>query len=215
MSRMWFRMVWVAVFAGAFGLVEASVVIYLRELYYPLGFSFPLIPMPVTHLGIELVREGATIVMLIAVGVLAGSRQWERFGFFLVAFGAWDILFYAWLRVATGWPTSLTEWDVLFLLPLPWIGPVYAPLTIAMLMIVLGAAVAYRVGSGQFFRPGILSWMLGGIATGTILFSFMVDTAATLHGAMPKPYHAELLAVGVAGYVGAFIVASRVRSSMR
>jgi len=35
---------------------------------------------------------------------------------------------------------SLLDWDILFLLPLPWWGPVLAPVLIALLMIVWGDA---------------------------------------------------------------------------
>ena len=209
MSRLWDRMAWITAFAAAFGLVEASVVIYLRALYYPGGFAFPLIPMPVTHLAVELVREAATIVMLIAVGVLAGSRGWERFGFFLAAFGLWDLFFYSWLRVAIGWPQSLGDWDILFLIPLPWIGPVYSPVTVALVMVVLGTATARRICVGRIFRPRIVSWVLGTASTAVILGSYMIDTGATMHGALPRPYHVEMLIAGVAGFVGAYIAACR------
>ena len=215
MPRLWVRIAWITVFAAAFALVEASVVIYLRALYYPAGFTFPLIPMPVTHLAVELVREAATLIMLIAVGVLAGSRAWERFGFFLAAFGLWDLFFYLWLRVAIGWPQSLGEWDILFLIPLPWIAPVYSPVTIAILMVVLGTATAHRVGFGQIFRPRIVSWVLGIASTAIILVSYMIDTGATLHGALPTPYHVELLIAGAAGYVGAYIAACRGASTAK
>jgi hypothetical protein len=208
-------MAWITAFAAAFGLVEASVVIYLRALYYPGGFAFPLIPMPATHLAVELVREAATIIMLIAVGVLAGSRGWERFGFFLAGFGLWDLFFYLWLRVAIGWPKSPGEWDILFLIPLPWIGPVYSPVTVAVLMVIIGTATARRVGLGQTFHPRTVSWLLGIVSTGVILFSYMIDTRATLHEALPRPYHVELLIAGVAGYVGAYVAACRGASPAR
>ena len=209
MSRLWIRMGWIAAFAAAFGFVEASVVIYLRALYYPGGFIFPLVPIPSAHLVIELIREAATIVMLLAIGMVAGSRGWERFGFFLAAFGLWDLCFYLWLRVTIGWPQSLAEWDILFLIPLPWIGPVYSPASIATLMVVLGTAIARRIGRGQRFRPRILSWALGLVSTALLLVSFMIDTGATLRGELPRPYHIELLVTAVAGYVGAYVAACR------
>jgi len=208
-------MAWITTFAAALGLVEASVVIYLRALYYPGGFTFPLVPMPATHLAVELVREAATLIMLIAVGVLAGSRGWERFGFFLAAFGLWDMFFYLWLRVAIGWPQSPGEWDILFLIPLPWIAPVYSPVTIAILMVVLGTATARRVGLGQIFRPRTVSRAPGIAATAVILVSYMIDTGATLHGALPRPYHIEMLVAGVAGYVGAYVAACRRESAAK
>ncbi|MEK6650238.1 MAG: hypothetical protein AABY75_04630, partial [Bacteroidota bacterium] len=83
------RFLWVVVFAGAFAWVEASVVVYLRDLYYPLGFAFPLKVFPQGRLYVELIRELSTLVMLAAVGMLAGSTRWQRFAWFAIAFGVW------------------------------------------------------------------------------------------------------------------------------
>ena len=74
--------------------------------------------------------------MLAAVGMLAGRTRHARVGYTAIAFGVWDIVYYVFLRLIGGWPRSLLDWDVLFLLPLPWWGPVLAPVFIAMLMIV-------------------------------------------------------------------------------
>ena len=109
---------WIAVFGIAFGFVESSVVVYLRSLYNPEGFTFPLRVMSAEHLLVELIRKAATLVILAAVGMLAGSRRWEKFGYFLVAFGVWDIFYYVWLKVLLNWPAGLLDWDILFLIPL-------------------------------------------------------------------------------------------------
>src|SRR5512134_294061 len=98
------KLLWVSLFGVAFALVESSVVVYLRSLYYPEGFAFPLKLMSPQHVGVELSREAATIVMLAAIGVVAGSKAWEKFAYFLVAFGVWDIFYYVWLRVMLDWP---------------------------------------------------------------------------------------------------------------
>jgi hypothetical protein len=80
----------------------------------------------------------ATLVMLFTVGWLSGHNPRNRFGYMVIAWGVWDILYYVFLYLIVGWPTSLFEWDVLFLLPLPWWGPVLAPVSIAALMIAGG-----------------------------------------------------------------------------
>jgi len=203
------RLAWVALFAAAFALVEASVVIYLRSLYYPEGFSFPLRQLPPAHLGIELAREAATIVMLAAVGVLSGTGRWERFGGFLVAFGVWDMLFYGWLWLLLGWPVSLFDWDILFLLPLPWIGPVLAPAAIAALMTLFGVMAVLRISGGRTFHPPLLSWLCAIGGTAVIIVSFMMDTGAGLQGAMPSPYRYDLLGAGLLLYAAAFVAACR------
>ncbi|HXX65172.1 MAG TPA: hypothetical protein VEO56_15340 [Bacteroidota bacterium] len=197
-------LVFVALFAAAFALVEASVVIYLRSLYYPEGFAFPLKAISPSHLGLELARECATIVMLYAIGALAGRTSWERFGYFLFAFGLWDILFYAWLELTIHWPSSLSTFDILFLVPVPWIGPVWAPVAVSGVMILCGALCAHRIQSSLPFHPGPLAFGVGIASTALILLSFMIDTDATLRGSAPKPYRWEMLIAGLIGYLIAY-----------
>ncbi|HEX7571476.1 MAG TPA: hypothetical protein VF514_00170, partial [Bacteroidota bacterium] len=200
---------WVAVFSVAFALVEASVVIYLRALYYPEGFAFPLKLIPPGYLRVEIAREAATIIMLATLGVIAGWRPWERFGFFLFAFGMWDIAFYAWLLGTVGWPGSLFDWDILFLIPFPWVGPVIAPVAISLLMTIFGGIVVLRSAGERRFHPGALSWALGVVGTSLILFSFMADTDAALRSAYPAPYHYGLLVAGLVSFITGFIFACR------
>ncbi|HUI64030.1 MAG TPA: hypothetical protein VL126_04255 [Bacteroidota bacterium] len=204
-------LLWVALFAAAFAFVEASVVIYLRGLYYPEGFAFPLKPISPSHLGVELARECATIVMLYCTGALAGKTPWERFSYFLFAFGLWDILFYLWLKLTINWPPSLTTFDILFLVPVPWIGPVWAPLAVSAIMIVCGARCVHRIHSSLPFHPGPLAYLMGIASTALILLSFMIDTDATLGGSAPKPYLWELLVTGLIGYLIAYRLSCRER----
>src|SRR5512135_1567840 len=88
----------VSLFAVAFAFVESSVVVYLRAIYYPGGFSFPLAIISKSHMPVEVIREAATVVMLAVVGVIAGTTRWQRFGYFLLVFGLWDIFYYVWLK---------------------------------------------------------------------------------------------------------------------
>jgi hypothetical protein len=199
--------VWISVFAITFAFVEASVVVYLRALYYPGGFEFPLRLVSISHLQVELARETATLGMLVSVAALAGRVRWEQFGYFLVAFGVWDIFYYVWLKVALDWPATLADWDVLFLLPLPWIGPVAAPVLISLVMIVCGVILLRRLREGSLFRPRLISWSLSIIATAVILYSFINDVPATMQGADPQPYRYELLGAGVILYIGSFWIA--------
>jgi hypothetical protein len=200
---------WVAIFAVAFAFVEASVVIYLRALYYPEGFAFPLKLIPAGYLRVEIAREAATLIMLGTIGIIAGRKSWERFGFFLFAFGIWDIAFYAWLLGTIGWPASLFDWDILFLIPRPWIGPVIAPLAISALMVIFGAMVVLRSAGERRFQPGVLSWALGALGTSFILLSFMIDSDVGMGGAVPAPYHYGLLVAGLCAYIAGFVFACR------
>src|SRR5512134_2459669 len=124
---------WIAAYAVAMAFVEAAVVVYLRALapeQGPLEVLRTVLPQRIVP--IEVAREAATLVMLLAVAVLAGRGGWQRFLVFAIAFGVWDIFYYVWLRVFIGWPRSLLDWDVLFLIPVPWIGPVLAPILVSL-----------------------------------------------------------------------------------
>jgi hypothetical protein len=191
------------------GYFEATVVVYLRDLYYPDGFSFPLVMIPTRMITIELFRELSTIVMIAAVAIIAGKKLWERFGFFLILFGIWDIFYYVWLRISINWPLSMFDWDVLFLIPIPWIGPVIAPILIALLMIIFGFKITGLFAQGINFKPTLASWTLSIIGTVLILYSFMRDTDATISQMMPQPYLYSFLIAGLILYLIAFIHAYR------
>ena len=191
------------------GYFEATVVIYLRNLYYPEGFSFPLVLIPVKMITIEVFRELSTIVMIAAVAGIAGKKLWERFGFFLVLFGIWDIFYYVWLRISINWPSSLFDWDVLFLIPIPWIGPVIAPILVALLMVISGLKITGLFAQGKNFKPTVTSWVLSIIGTVLILYSFIRDTDAAFSRIMPQPYLYSFLITGLILYLIALFHAYR------
>ena len=200
---------WVILFSAGFGFVESSVVVYLRAIYYPEGFQFPLKPMSTQHFSVELLRETSTIVMLAAVAILSGSKNWERFAWFLIAFGVWDIFYYIWLKVLVDWPVTLLDWDILFLVPLPWIGPVIAPVAISMVMIVCGVWMIARLRNQRPFAPRLLSRILASAGSAVVLFSFLYDTDAPLRNGLPRPYQYSLLLVGLLHIILAFVLACR------
>lgn len=142
--------VWIVIFSIAFAWVESAVVVYLRKIYFDGEFSFPLaihwengkhVIDPLIR--IEFGREIATVIILLAVGYLAGRNRFQKFCFFMIAFGIWDVFYYIWLYVMVGWPESLMTWDLLFYVPLPWVGPVITPVLIAMAMVVAGTLIIY------------------------------------------------------------------------
>lgn len=148
--KVFWRSIWVITFAIAFAWVEGAVVVYLREIYFEGSFYFPIVvqweggKLVVDNLmQIEFGREIATIVMLVAVGCVAGKNRLQKFCFFMIAFGVWDIFYYVWLWVMVGWPESLMTWDLLFFVPLPWVGPVITPVLIALTMATAGALIIY------------------------------------------------------------------------
>ncbi len=185
--------------------VEAAVVVYLRELVYPEGFTLPLKALPDKLVAIEIAREAATLIMLAAVAGLTARKFWDRFGCFIVMFGTWDIFYYVWLKVTLGWPSSLTEWDVLFLIPVPWTGPVIAPMLVSAVMIFAGLGIIRLFAEGTSFRPTGFAWVLAVTGTLVILYTFMRGASAGSGGQMPQPYLYNLLAAGLAFYLAAFI----------
>ena len=171
----------VVVFAMAMALLEAAVVTYLRTF---LDRIDPYQPSPLSLPGwltrIEIAREMATVIMLATVAWLAGRNWKARFGYFLVAFGVWDIFYYVFLVPMSGWPHTLLDWDVLFLIPLPWWGPVLAPVSIAALMVIGGTMIA-QFGKGETaLWPEPVWWATSFAGALLALYVFMADA---LHAA--------------------------------
>jgi len=172
----------VVVYAIAMALVEAAVVAYLRTLIGRIDPYHPVpLPVPAWLMRIELAREAATLVMLAAVAWLAGRERRARLGYFLLAFGVWDIFYYAFLAPMTGWPRSPLDWDVLFLIPLPWWGPVLAPVSIATLMIAGGTLASQFTRGGR--APWPRRWSLAAGIAGVVfaLYAFMADALRAPH----------------------------------
>ena len=181
------RWVVVVVFAIGMAWVEAATVYYLRVMVDRVQ-PYQQNPLPIHGvLGqVELVREAATLVMLVTLGMLAGRTRRARAGYTAVAFGVWDIFYYLFLRIIGDWPRSLLDWDILFLLPLPWWGPVLAPVCIALLMIVGGTLASQcdpRRGSLTFTRSW---WRLQAFGVVLALYVFMADAL----GALPQGFEA-------------------------
>ncbi len=167
----------VMLYAAAMAWVEAAVVAYLRTLINRID-PYQANPLPLVGGigGVELAREAATLLMLILVGALAGQTRRSRFGFATAAFGAWDLWYYLFLRLITGWPVSLLDWDILFLIPLPWWGPVLAPAAIAALMLAGGTLLALGDRPGQPLADGWRPW--AGCAVGASLALYCFTAAA-------------------------------------
>jgi hypothetical protein len=203
----------VCVFAAAFAFVESSVVVYLRELYYPEGFAFPLKPGIVPLIAVELARELATMIMLITVAMIAWKTPWPRFAGFLIAFGVWDVFYYIWLKIILNWPSSLLDWDILFLIPIPWIGPVIAPVFVSIVMMAGGWLILKKEsGTGVFHAPKAAVFLTL-LASALILYTFLNDPDASLRFHYPKPYRYDLMALGLCFYAAAFIVTAKTRQN--
>jgi hypothetical protein len=170
------RWLTVVVFAIAMAWVEAACVYYLRVMTNRIN-PYQEDPLPLQGLlgQVELVREGATLVMLIMVGMLAARTRQKRLAYALIAFGTWDIFYYVFLRIISDWPASPFDWDVLFLLPLPWWGPVLAPVCIALLMIIWGTLATQRSESTPAAAATRTAWVSSALGIALALYVFMAD----------------------------------------
>jgi hypothetical protein len=166
---------YICVFSTAMALLEAAVVIYLRELYYPDGFPVAMKLIKEQILITELAREAATVVMLYALAIIAGRTNVERFSYFLLSFAVWDIFYYFWLKVFLNWPEGLFTWDILFLLPVTWLAPVLAPLLCSITMIVLSLILLCINQQKQNYHLRSSDWLFLASGSFLILYTFIKD----------------------------------------
>jgi hypothetical protein len=166
---------WLTLFSIAMGFMETAVVVYLRKIYYPNGFQFPLIPISQDIALVEFYREAATIIMLVGIGILTGKTASQKFAFFIYCFAIWDLFYYIFLKALLDWPSSLFTWDILFLIPVPWVGPVLAPCIISIGMIVLTLCIIYFQEKGYDTKIKLREWLLLILGSSIVIFSFMLD----------------------------------------
>lgn len=162
-------------FAISMGFFESAVVVYLRQIAYPNGFSFPLHPLNGTIALTELLREAFSIIMLLTVAQLISRKRNERLAWFIFNFAIWDISYYLFLKLLLGWPASFFTMDILFLIPFIWTGPVIAPILLSGLMILL--AVLILKYNKPLKRAKILPVEMGSMIAGStiVIFSFTLD----------------------------------------
>jgi hypothetical protein len=186
------------IFSLAMGYLEATVVVYLREIFYPEGFAFPIKLMRPDLALIELGREAATVCMLLAVALLAEKTRRGRFACFMLIFAFWDLAYYLWLYATLAWPPSLLTWDLLFLIPVIWTGPVLAPVVVSGLLI--AAALVYYSNSHAAEEVPIpkTDWVLTVAAGGVIFLSFALNHRVTYRGGVPGRFPWEVFTSGVA-----------------
>ncbi|MFP3904127.1 MAG: hypothetical protein ACLFWB_07780 [Armatimonadota bacterium] len=131
-------------FGIAMGHLEGVVVVYIREIIAIVPTPEQLGPevlaeVPGWLIATEQTREAATIVMLVTLALVAGRSPRQSLGVFLYTFGVWDIIYYVALRVMIDWPSSLATTDCLFLIPSPWYAPVWVPMAVSCVLIIVGA----------------------------------------------------------------------------
>jgi hypothetical protein len=203
-------------FGTAFGYLEAAVVTYLRALHEPArqrfypgrppADLFPLLtldqvraaaPGQMQTLAIEIGREAATIVMLAAVALAVARTTGDWAAAFVITFGTWDITFYVFLKVLLGWPASVFTWDILFLIPVPWVGPVLAPVLVSAVMIAAGMWHLRAQAQGKAVRIGATQW--SGIMVGAVItiISFAMDYRNIMAGGIPHQFNWWVFTTGI------------------
>ncbi|MGA8026302.1 MAG: hypothetical protein WB992_04100 [Bryobacteraceae bacterium] len=229
MNRPLWRMIaGLVVFSAAFGYVEAAVVVYLRSIYAPLrahllpavpsGELFPLLSLDqlrvlgtehIQRIKIELGREFGTLLMLTGAALAATRKSREWLPAFLVCFGIWDITFYIFLKLLLNWPASLLTWDILFLLPVPWVGPVIAPILVSASMIVAGLLVLWREHLEKPVHIDALRWVLIGLGAVIVFAAFIADFRNTSKGGNPNAFHWGVFftgeVIGLAAFASALL----------
>jgi hypothetical protein len=195
----------VTAFSIAFGFVEAVVVVYLRLHFYPGGFSFPIVQVPTSFGLLEVLREAATVIMLGAVGWISAQRPLARFAYAAVAFGVWDIFYYIFLKIILDWPASLFTWDVLFLIPVPWLGPVLAPVIVSLCLIAASLITLQRETAGRPVITRPAHRIVAGLGGILVLWSFLVGPDALAQQEPPGSFPWLLFAAGICAAIAGFV----------
>lgn len=212
------------ILALAYGFLEAAVVVYLREIYARevsmardaasfAALQVTLVSLPNRLVTLEMAREVCTILILGAVAWLAGRRIADRIGAFLLAFGVWDLTYYGTLQLVLRWPDSLNAWDILFLIPLPWVAPVWAPVIVAFLFVVAGSYLFWTADRDRQY--GWLDVVVLAASVLLTLAAFLGESAAVIDHRMPEQFPVGLFWTGVGLGLGWFVHAERRGSRSR
>jgi hypothetical protein len=219
-------------FGTAFGYLEAAVVSYLRYLQQPIRQHlypaqpvedlFPLLrvdqaaaagPQQRKLRFTEIGREAATIVMLAAVALTISKNLAHWAAAFVVALGSWDIIFYLFLKLLLGWPASLFTWDILFIVPVPWVAPVIAPVVVSSAMVLAGIWHLRCEARANPARLGTRNWVCLVTGAAMIVISFTLDSANVRAGGMPRPFAWLVfgmgMTIGLLGYIDAALTKDR------
>ena len=203
----------VVVFSIAFANIEATVVVYLREIFHPDGFHFPIIvlgegPHWRRFLFTEITREAATMVLILTTCWLAGRNRHQRFAYFLAIFAVWDIFYYVWLKVLINWPATIMDWDILFLIPVTWASPVLYPVLISIAWLVFAVMILYRDLCGRPLRTTLPDWLAFGAAAVIIVVSFCIAGMHITEHDFESYFYRSLFAAGLLLGIATFVKCS-------
>ena len=172
--------------------------------HYPRGFDFPVVIVPTRIAVVELVRELASLLLLAAAARLSARSFAERFAAFALLFGVWDLVYYAMLKLILGWPEGWGSWDILFLLPLPWIGPVWAPCLVSVALIAFGTRVLSTPEIPR--RWNRREWALAVAGGLLVVASFVAGWRVVVDQRIPESFPAPLFVLGFLLAGAAFLI---------
>ena len=195
------RLCVVVVFSIAFAYIESAVVVYLREIFHPDGFIFPLTDFGsiLQHkklLLTEIGREAATIVLIFTGAWLFGRNRQQRFAYFLIIFAVWDIFYYVWLKVLLNWPATIMDWDILFLIPVTWASPVLYPVLISITMILFALVILYGNSRMRPVKVSLFDWLAFLFAAVIVVGSFCIAGLHITEENFESYFYLPMFAVG-------------------
>jgi len=195
------RLLIAVVFSMAFGYIESAVVVYLRALFHPNGFTFPMEVFDATPEGKRLVltevgREVATLVLILTGAWLFGSVLQERVAYFLIIFAVWDTFYYVWLKALLDWPASLMDWDILFLIPMVWASPVLYPVLVSVAMFAFAVAILHRCAHGRPLTATRADWLGWSVSLFVIVVSFCLGGTHITEPNYAECFHWPLFGLG-------------------
>jgi hypothetical protein len=204
------RLCIVVLFSIAFGYMEAAVVVYLREIFHPDGFTFPMMvfgtgPLWKRFLLTEIGREAATIVLIFTGAWLFGRNRRQRFAYFLTIFAVWDIFYYVWLKVLLNWPASIMDWDILFLIPITWASPVLYPVLISMTMLVFAVIILVRSSRAGIIKVTLPDWLAFLVSGVIVVVSFCIAGLHVTKQDFESYFYWPLFAAGYLFAVAVFL----------
>ena len=202
------------VFSIAFGYIEAAVVVYLRAIFHPDGFTFPMAVFGADATSVRLLltemgREVATIVLIFTGAWLFGRNRQQRFAYFLVIFAIWDIFYYVWLKFLLDWPASIMDWDILFLIPVTWASPVFYPVLIAMTLFVFAVVILYCCSFARPVKTTFSDWLAFSLSALIVIESFCIAGVHVTEQDYASYFHRWLFAAGYLLAVVTFLTCLR------
>ncbi len=211
------RFVIAVIFSIAFAYIESAVVVYLRVIFHPDGFTFPLsnVDTILQHKALlltEIGREAATIVLILTGAWLFGRNLQQRFAYFLTIFAVWDIFYYIWLKIFSAclkaipnWPASIMDWDILFLIPVAWAGPVVAPVLVSITLLAFAMIILYRDCCGRPIKASRIEW-LGFIAAAVVVVvSFCIPGPHIAEPDFQSYFYWPVFAAGLLAAIALFV----------